>query len=182
MKNINVDDSHFESMFDDIVSVKPLDGKVIKFTVQEAIFSKTLKDLIYEVGVDQVLDLNIDRQTLKIIKEFTHEFIKRKLEALPDEDIVPDNFHNSYFREFGDKYCHYPKEGTWILIANAANYMHHSVLLRAIEMYIAWCINTACVPDDADQSVANIREVLKIKNDFTEDEEAAVKQESSFLE
>jgi S-phase kinase-associated protein 1 len=147
-------------------------GEVLKVSQQVAKMSVLIKNMIEEAQKDEQIPIpEVEINVMKKIVDFCTEYLKNPYPEI--EKPIQDSDMNKLFPEFYAKYCDVDKQLLFAL-ALASNYLDIGPLLDLVFAKLATMIKG--------KSTEEIRTIFEIENDFTPEEEAALKEEYKWIE
>jgi len=157
---------------DDKVTLQSLDGEEYEVEVRVAKMSETIKNLIEDAGIESAIPLpNITGKILAKVVEYCKYHVDHptpvpegKKDEKKTDDIIP---WDVAFCSSVDQYTVYD-------LILAANYLDIKELLDMTCKTVANMVKG--------KTPAELREIFKIENDFTPEEEEQVRKENEWCE
>ena len=156
-----------------VVQLKACDkDDVIKVTLEVANMSASIKNMIDDLGTDNLSDhqiplANVDYLTLLKVVEYCEHYAGKTEEQTPEKET-----RNNVICEWDQEFFKVEQKELFAIIM-AANFLDIKPLLDGGCKSVANMIRG--------KSVSEIRETFNIQNDFSAEEEEAIRKENAWI-
>ena len=159
--------SQKDAMAADLVMLQSSDMHNFATTLANAEMSATLKDLIDDAGIENIIPLpQIDGETLRCVIEYCNEFVGKEVPNRNAENTTLNNWEESFVKNLD--------QDQQFRLIMASNYLDVKGLLDMM------CCNTA--NGIKGKTPEELRKMFGITEEFTEEETKKVREEHGWTE